>query len=76
MKIIENVKVLGINETEFGKAGEEKKKFYQITGMDSQNHCLVFYRPANEEVKIGMQFNMCLSYDARLKPIIKYEVVK
>lgn len=72
MKIIEEVKILGINETEFGQ-GSEKKKFYQITGIDKENHAVVFYRPAEENVKLGDIYNMCLSYDSKLKATIKYQ---
>lgn len=72
MKVIEQVKILGMNETEFGQ-GEEKKKFYQITGIDGENHACVFYRPATEEPKLGEKYNMCLSYDRNLKAVIKFQ---
>lgn len=71
MKVIEEVKILGMNETEFG-TGNDKKKFYQITGIDKENHACVFYRPVEENVKLGDVYNMCLSYNSKLKAVIKY----
>lgn len=51
----------------------KKEKFYQITGIDGENHACVFYRPGNEEIKLGDKYNMCLSYDRNLKAVIKFQ---
>ena len=69
---IENVRVVGINEIEM----EDGSKLMQCSCMTSQNIICVIYRPEKEDVKLHDSYDLYLSFNSKLKPIIKYVKVE
>lgn len=69
---IENVRVVGINEIDM----EDGSKLIQCSCMTSQNIICVIYRPEKENVKINDMYDLYLSFNSKLKPVIKYVKVE
>lgn len=70
MKHVGNVTVIS---AEKGVSNRTGNPYYRCVGMSDDNQPTVFFAPANEEIKEGMQFKQLLAYDRSLNAIIRYE---
>lgn len=70
MKHIGNVKVISAEQRTSHKTGNP---YFRCVGMSDDKQPTVFFAPASDEVKEGMEYKQILTYDNTLKAVVVYE---
>ena len=71
MKNVGKVKVLSVEQTKIG----ENNMFRCVCLSDEQQPTVIF-RPENEQPTAGTEYNQILTYDGKLKAVIRYQLVQ
>lgn len=70
MKNVGKVKVLSVEPVRMG----DSNMFRCVTLSDEQQPTVI-YRPENENPQVGFEYNQVLTYDSKLKAVIRYQLV-
>lgn len=76
-KIVSDAMVLGCEYVDFkDRESGEIRQMARVTALGDDKQAYCFYRPADEEPKEGDHYQLILSADSKLKPVIKFQKEK